>query len=55
MANDMWWLLLAATETDSPVPGGSGDTVMWWIGGILVAVFFGAIVLRTLRRNRLRK
>lgn len=56
MANEMWWSLLAAAETDSPSHGAStGDTVMWWIGGIIVAVIFGAIVLRTLRRNRLRK
>lgn len=46
--------LLAAVAAAAPASG-SADAVGWWIGGILVAVVFGGIVIRTLRRNRLRK
>ncbi|MFD2757780.1 hypothetical protein [Gulosibacter faecalis] len=41
-------LLAAAASADSTPP------VVWWIGGIIVAVAFGAMVWRTIRRNRLK-
>lgn len=43
-------------ETPAPASGAAAsDPALWWVGGIIVAVAFTAIVVRTLRRNRLRK
>ena len=33
----------------------AAEATAWWIGGVIVLVLFGGIVIRTLRRNRLRK
>lgn len=35
--------------------GEAANAVSWWIGGIVVAVVFGAMVWRTVRRNRMKK
>ncbi|WP_282827112.1 hypothetical protein [Gulosibacter sediminis] len=35
--------------------GEAASAVSWWIGGIVVAVIFGAMVWRTVRRNRMKK
>ena len=49
-------LLLAATDPAAPGVGTPlDDPVLLVIGGIVVVLVFGGIVLRTLRRNRLRK
>lgn len=55
MALDLWWSLVAATQTDAPATNAADSPILWWVGGVIVTVFFGAIVVRTLRRNRLRK
>ena len=39
----------------APLADSSTDPLGWWIGGVLVVILFGGIVIRTLRRNRLRK
>ncbi|NLT27201.1 MAG: hypothetical protein GXX90_11280 [Microbacteriaceae bacterium] len=50
-------LALAATEPAEPGAAASAleNPVLLVIGGIVLVALFGGIVLRTLRRNRLRR
>lgn len=42
------------TDALATAAGEATNPVAWWIGGVIVVAVFGAMVWRTIRRNRMK-